>query len=97
MKSRLLSFVFLFIRSTIDRYFGIEFESETKCIESDEEPVATGKENFLQINCYIDKDVKYLATGLSNVSKNFCSALAENSVFEVCSVLLLLSLLVSDV
>ena len=52
----------------VDRYFGVDFESETKCVESDEEPVNVGKEHFLQINCYIDKDVKYLATGLSNVS-----------------------------
>ncbi len=26
------------------------------------------KEHFLQYNCYIDKDVKYLASGLKNVS-----------------------------
>jgi ubiquitin carboxyl-terminal hydrolase 14 len=52
----------------IDKYFGLEFESETKCVETEDEPPTVTTERFLQYNCYIDKDVKYLATGLSNVS-----------------------------
>lgn len=55
-------------KSVIDTYFGLEFETETKCVESDAEPVTKSKEHFLQFNCYIDKDVKYLASGLKNVS-----------------------------
>jgi hypothetical protein len=39
----------IFSRSVIDRYFGVEFESETKCVESDDEPVNVGKETFLQV------------------------------------------------
>jgi hypothetical protein len=39
----------VFSRSVIDRYFGVEFESETKCVESDDEPVNVGKETFLQV------------------------------------------------
>lgn len=37
-------------------------------IESDLEPVTKSKEHFLQYNCYIDKEVKYLYSGLKNVS-----------------------------
>merc|ERR1712141_690701 len=39
---------------------------ETKCVESEEEPVVKSTEKFLQYSCYIDKEVKYLATGLTN-------------------------------
>lgn len=53
-------------KSVIDTYFGLEFEAETKCVESEEEPVTKSTEHFLQYNCYIDKDVKYLASGLKN-------------------------------
>merc|ERR1712002_117397 len=53
-------------RSVIDDYFGLEFETETKCVEAEDEPVSKSKERFLQYNCYIDKDVKYLASGLKN-------------------------------
>lgn len=56
-------------KSVIDTYFGLQFETETKCVESDEEPVTKSTEHFLQYNCYIDKDVKYLASGLQNVSQ----------------------------
>jgi len=53
-------------RSVVDDYFGLEFETETKCVEAEEEPVSKSKERFLQYNCYIDKEVKYLASGLKN-------------------------------
>jgi len=53
-------------KSVIDTFFGLEFETETKCVESEEEPVSKSKEHFLQYNCYIDKDVKYLFSGLKN-------------------------------
>ena len=56
------------VKSVVDTYFGLEFETETKCVESEEEPVTKSKEHFLQYNCYIDKDVKYLSSGLKNVS-----------------------------
>ena len=64
----LTNFVFFFLfSSVIDKYFGLEFESETKCVETEDEPASITTERHLQYNCYIDKDVKYLATGLSNV------------------------------
>merc|ERR1711874_464529 len=53
-------------KSVIDTYFGLEFDTEVKCIESDLEPVTKSKEHFLQYNCYIDKEVKYLYSGLKN-------------------------------
>ena len=55
-------------KSAVDTFFGLEFDTETKCVESEDEPVTKSKEHFLQYNCYIDKDVKYLASGLKNVS-----------------------------
>jgi len=53
-------------KSVVDTYFGLEFETETKCVESDAEPVTKSKEHFLQYNIYIDKEVKYLSSGLKN-------------------------------
>lgn len=64
----------LFFRSAVDQYFGLIFDTEIKCIESEDEPVTKSQERFLQYNCYIDKDVKFLASGLKNVSSSIdCS------------------------
>lgn len=64
-------------RSIVDKYFGIELECEIKNGEtSDEAPTCT-KEKFLQYNCYIDKDVKYLATGLANRLQETMSKFSE--------------------
>jgi len=52
--------------NAVEQFFGIECQSELKCIESEEEPVSKDVEKFLQYSCYIDKDVKYLHTGLKN-------------------------------
>merc|ERR550539_648076 len=52
--------------SVVDQYFGLDFATETKCIESEDEPVIKSTEKFLQYSCYIDKEVKYLSTGLQN-------------------------------
>ncbi|XP_059090068.1 ubiquitin carboxyl-terminal hydrolase 14-like [Tigriopus californicus] len=52
--------------SAVDQYFGLVFDTEIKCIESEDEPVTKSQERFLQYNCYIDKDVKFLASGLKN-------------------------------
>ena len=60
--------IFNQVSSAIDQYFGLDFYTETKCVESEEEEVTKSTEHFLQYNCYIDKDVKYLHTGLMNVS-----------------------------
>ena len=66
-----LSWAFLYFRSyfrsIIDQYFGLQFDTETKCVESEDEAPTKAVEHFLQFNCYIDKDVKYLMSGLKNV------------------------------
>uniref|UniRef100_A0A3Q3G327 Ubiquitin carboxyl-terminal hydrolase n=1 Tax=Labrus bergylta TaxID=56723 RepID=A0A3Q3G327_9LABR len=56
-------------KNFIDQYFGVEFETtcdETfmKCTESEEEEPIKGKESQLQLSCFINQEVKYLATGL---------------------------------
>jgi len=53
-------------RSVVDQYFGLEFDTEIKCVEAPEEASTKGVEKVLQYNCYIDKEVKYLASGLKN-------------------------------
>ncbi|XP_037068997.1 ubiquitin carboxyl-terminal hydrolase 14-like [Pollicipes pollicipes] len=50
--------------SLIDQYFVGEFSSELKCVESEDEPLTTSTETFLQLSCFISQDVKYLHTGL---------------------------------
>ena len=57
--------------SAIEQFMGIECTAETKCVESETEPVSHSVEKFLQYSCYIDKDVKYLHTGLvARLSEN---------------------------
>ncbi|CAH2284908.1 ubiquitin carboxyl-terminal hydrolase 14 isoform X1 [Pelobates cultripes] len=51
-------------KSFIDQFFGIEFETTMKCIESEEEEVTKSKEKQLQLSCFINQEVKYLFTGL---------------------------------
>uniref|UniRef100_A0A3P8W220 Ubiquitin carboxyl-terminal hydrolase n=1 Tax=Cynoglossus semilaevis TaxID=244447 RepID=A0A3P8W220_CYNSE len=51
-------------KNFIDQYFGVEFETCMKCTESEEEEPIKGKENQLQLSCFINPEVKYLATGL---------------------------------
>ena len=51
-------------KSLIDQFFGIEIETVMKCTEAEEEEVTKGKENQLQLSCFISQEVKYLFTGL---------------------------------
>lgn len=39
-----------------------------KCTEAEEEEVTKGRENQLQLSCFINQEVKYLFTGLKLVS-----------------------------
>jgi len=50
--------------SAVDQFMGIECTAVTKCVETDLEEPTESIEKFLQYSCYIDKDVKYLHTGL---------------------------------
>eukprot|EP00092_Neocalanus_flemingeri_P012241 GFUD01013197.1.p2 GENE.GFUD01013197.1~~GFUD01013197.1.p2 ORF type:complete len:354 (+),score=156.48 GFUD01013197.1:46-1062(+) len=52
--------------SAVEQFLGIECSSETKCAEAEGEEPSKSVEKFLQFSCYIDKDVKYLHTGLKN-------------------------------
>uniref|UniRef100_A0A8D3BWR3 Ubiquitin carboxyl-terminal hydrolase n=1 Tax=Scophthalmus maximus TaxID=52904 RepID=A0A8D3BWR3_SCOMX len=51
-------------KNFIDQYFGVEFETSMKCTEAEEEEPIKGKESQLQLSCFINQEVKYLATGL---------------------------------
>ncbi|QQP58357.1 Ubiquitin carboxyl-terminal hydrolase 14 [Caligus rogercresseyi] len=53
--------------SIIDQYLGGQFETEIKCAENEEETPTKSKETFLQYSCYIDKEVRFLSSGLKNV------------------------------
>ncbi|XP_070148678.1 ubiquitin carboxyl-terminal hydrolase 14 [Polyergus mexicanus] len=53
-------------RSFIEQYFGGIFDYELKCVESEDEPATTGKEEFLQLSCFISTDVKHMYFGLRN-------------------------------
>ncbi|BFY99755.1 hypothetical protein BsWGS_02795 [Bradybaena similaris] len=50
----------------IDQYFGGEFETIMKCNEAPEEGEVRTTEKFLQLSCFIEKDVKYMHTGLQS-------------------------------
>lgn len=50
----------------IDQYLGGEFEVAMKCEEAEEEPESKSVEKFYQLSCFIEKDVKYMQTGLKN-------------------------------
>uniref|UniRef100_A0A670I9X4 Ubiquitin carboxyl-terminal hydrolase 14 n=1 Tax=Podarcis muralis TaxID=64176 RepID=A0A670I9X4_PODMU len=51
-------------KSLVDQFFSIEFETIMKCTEAEEEDVTKGRENQLQLSCFINQEVKYLFTGL---------------------------------
>lgn len=52
----------------MDQYFGGTFDVELKCVEAEDEPVSKSKEQFLQLSCFISQDVRYMHSGLKNVS-----------------------------
>ncbi|XP_006633925.1 ubiquitin carboxyl-terminal hydrolase 14 isoform X1 [Lepisosteus oculatus] len=51
-------------KNLIDQFFGVEFETTMKCTEAEDEEPTKGKENQLQLSCFINQEVKYLFTGL---------------------------------
>jgi len=76
-------------RNFIDQYFSIEFTSTHKCSEegAETEPVTTKTEKELQLSCFLDKDVKYLMSGIKNkmtgqIEKR-ASTLDRNAVFDI--------------
>ncbi|XP_076249196.1 ubiquitin specific protease 14 isoform X2 [Calliopsis andreniformis] len=53
-------------RSLIEQYFGGTFDTVLKCVECEDEPPIKGKEDFLQLSCFISTEVKYMFCGLRN-------------------------------
>lgn len=53
-------------KSLIDQYFGGTFDVELKCDEAEDEAPTKGKEQFLQLSCFISQDVRYMHSGLKS-------------------------------
>lgn len=75
----------------IDQYMGGEFSITMKCIENEEESVTYSQESFYQISCFIDKDVKYLSTGLKSrledhISKHSASLGRDAQYLKSCKI-----------
>ncbi|XP_053089408.1 ubiquitin carboxyl-terminal hydrolase 14 isoform X1 [Pangasianodon hypophthalmus] len=51
-------------KNFIDQFFGVEFETTMKCTESEDEEPTKATESQLQLSCFINQEVKYLATGI---------------------------------
>merc|ERR1712178_370026 len=73
--------------NAIDQLFNIEFTSKLKCAEPDnQEPESYVTENELQLSCFLDKDVKYLMSGIKNKLKGQLEKRAEtldrNAIFD---------------
>ena len=50
--------------SFVDQYFGGTFEAILKNTETDDEETTKSNDNFLQLSCFINPDVRYLISGL---------------------------------
>ncbi|KAK3089862.1 hypothetical protein FSP39_007168 [Pinctada imbricata] len=50
----------------IDQYMGGEYEVSMKCEEAENETESKSTEKFYQLSCFIEKEVKYMQTGLRN-------------------------------
>ncbi|KAL4237112.1 Ubiquitin carboxyl-terminal hydrolase 14 [Mactra antiquata] len=51
-------------RGFMDQYFGGEFDVTMKCEETEDETPSNNTEKFYQLSCFIEKEVKYMHTGL---------------------------------
>lgn len=73
-------------RGFMDQYFGGEFDVVMKCEESEEEPESKSTEKFYQLSCFIEKEVKYMHTGLrsrleEHITK-FSPSLGRDAVYK---------------
>ncbi|XP_043277672.1 ubiquitin carboxyl-terminal hydrolase 14 [Venturia canescens] len=64
-------------RSFIEQYFGGSFDTELKCVEAEDEPPTKGKEDFLQLSCFISTDVRYMHSGLRNKMQEQITKMSE--------------------
>ena len=61
-------FVLYVCSSLVEQYFGGTLDVELKCKEAEDEPPTRCQEHFLQLSCFIDKEVNYMLSGLRSVS-----------------------------
>lgn len=59
----------------VDQFFGGDFQTTMKCLESPDEDAKVSTESFYQLSCFIEKEIKYLQSGLKSglegeISKN---------------------------
>ncbi|OWA54853.1 Ubiquitin carboxyl-terminal hydrolase 14 [Hypsibius exemplaris] len=70
----------------VEQYLEGEFEITMKCKESETEPEKHQTDKFQQLNCYLDREIKYLQAGLSSRFKEVVSAnavtLGRNADFD---------------
>ncbi|CAG0919818.1 unnamed protein product [Notodromas monacha] len=73
-------------KNFINSYFGIQLESEYKCLEAESEPVTKSTENSLQLSCFISPEVKYIQSGLqerlTETIEKFSSTLQRNAQYK---------------
>lgn len=62
----------------IDQYFSGVFEIEMKCDEAPDEPATKSEENFLQLSCFINQNVKYMQAGLNLSMKETLTKLSSS-------------------
>jgi len=72
-------------KGLVDSFFGGVFDTTLKNVESEEEPNTESKEEFLQLSCFIQQEVKYMHTGLrskleENITK-FSSTLNRDAEY----------------
>jgi len=53
-------------KTFVKQLLGIELESTTKCLESEDEPVKKEKENELQLSCFINQTVSHVYSGIKS-------------------------------
>ena len=53
-------------KTFVKQLMGIELESTTKCLESEDEPDKKEKENELQLSCFINQTVSHIYSGIKN-------------------------------
>ncbi|KAK9241239.1 hypothetical protein V1525DRAFT_392535 [Lipomyces kononenkoae] len=74
-------------QSFVDKYMTGTFSTSMKCLESDDEPVVTGTERFLKLDCHITGETNFLKNGLEaalkeTIEKN-SEALGRNAQFQL--------------
>ncbi|KAL5022035.1 hypothetical protein ScPMuIL_001190 [Solemya velum] len=62
----------------MDQYFAGEFAVTMKCEEAEEEPEKKSKETFFQLSCFIEKEVKYMHTGLRSRLEDHITKYSES-------------------